>query len=111
MADENLDMFGNPIESSTTQELDLFGNPIEQKLDSGKDISVDDLTDQLNQINTQGYVTPDPNKSPELSASIDYDPNLVGDNVVGVNKPTGYPTIELSTFNRLGDLALAQKHP
>lgn len=109
MADENLDMFGNPIESSTTQELDLFGNPIEQKLDSGKDISVDDLTDQLNQINTQGYVTPDPNKGPELSASIDYDPNLVGDNVVGVNKPTSYPTIELSTFNRLGDLALAQQ--
>jgi hypothetical protein len=110
MADENLDMFGNPIESVSDQEedkkLDMFGNTIEQTIKMEKENpSSDEVNTMLNEVATQGYANPTSDKGPQMSASIEYDPDLVGDNVPGVNKPTSYPTINLSLFNRLGDLA------
>lgn len=106
MAEEQaVDRFGNPIESST-KSTDRFGNTIEKTIETEKDNPTsDEVNTMLNEVATQGYANPDPNKGPEMSASIEYDPDLVGDNVKGVNKPTSYPTLQLSIFNRLGDLA------
>ncbi len=106
MAEEQaVDRFGNPIESST-KSTDRFGNTIEKTIETEKDNPTsDEVNTMLNEVATQGYASPNSNEGPQMSASIEYDPDLVGDNVPGVNKPTSYPTINLSLFNRLGDLA------
>ena len=71
MADENLDMFGNPIESSTSPELDMFDNPIDKTIVIPEEATAEEVEKMLLEIATQGYASPTSDEGPVMKATIE----------------------------------------